>query len=213
MIALYYYPSYISLAPHIVLEELGVPYQLNFVDRYANAHKRDAYLKLNPNGLLPVLVDGDLVLYEASAVCLHLADTHAEAGLAPAVGSAERAHLYKWLAWLSTGLQPALSMYLHPGNWTPDPAAQAALSAGAEARVAALFDIVDAELQHHGGPWLLGADYSVADPYALVLCRWSRGMARPGAGWPHFGPYAERVLARPAVQRALKGEHLSAPWI
>ena len=68
MIRLYYYPSYVSLLPHIVLEEIGLKYELVFVDRYANAHKRPEYLKLNPNGLIPVLCEGDLVLYEARAM-------------------------------------------------------------------------------------------------------------------------------------------------
>jgi hypothetical protein len=53
MLELYYYPSYVSHLPHILLHEIGVEHKLIFVDRYANAHKREAYLKLNPNGLIP----------------------------------------------------------------------------------------------------------------------------------------------------------------
>ena len=86
MIKLYYYPSYISLVPHIVLEELGAPYELVFVDRYAGAHKCAEYLALNPNGLIPVITDGRLVVYEAGAICLHLSDTHPQAGLMPLPG-------------------------------------------------------------------------------------------------------------------------------
>jgi glutathione S-transferase len=213
MIELYYYPSYVSLLPHILLHEIGIEHRLIFVDRYANAHKREAYLKLNPNGLIPVLKDGDLVLYEAAAISLHLADNHPDAGLAPPLGTNERAHFYKWLLWLASNLHPALSNYLHPGKWTGDEAAQAELRAGAEKRIAALFDIVDAEIASHGRPWLLGETYSVLDAYAFVLCRWSRGMARPGARWPNFGPYAKRVSERPAVVRALEAERLAEPWI
>jgi glutathione S-transferase len=213
VIRLHYYPSYISLVPHILLEELGAPYELVFVDRYADAHKRAEYLALNPNGLIPVLVDGPLVVYEAGAICLHLSDTHPQAGLMPPLGSAERAHAYKWLLWLATGLHPALSNYLHPSKWTLSEAAQSELRSGAEAAVARQFDILDAHLAGQGGPWLTGADYSIADAYAVVLCRWSRGMERPGASWAHVGPYARRVLERPAVQRALAQEHLAPPWI
>ena len=92
MATLHYFPGNASLAPHIVLEELGAPYELALVDRAAGAHKSPAYLKLNPNGLIPVWVDGDLVLYETAAICLHLADTHPAAGLAPPLASPERAH-------------------------------------------------------------------------------------------------------------------------
>jgi glutathione S-transferase len=213
MLELYYYPSYVSLLPHILLHEIGIQHRLIFVDRYANAHKREAYLKLNPNGLIPVLRDGDLVLYEAAAIALHLADTHPDAGLTPPLGTDARAHFYKWLFWLATNLHPALSNYLHPGKWTADAAAQAQLRAGAEERIAALFYIIDAEIAGHGGPWLLGETYSAVDAYAFVLCRWARNMAKPGSSWPHFGPSARRVSARPAVLRALHAERLSEPWI
>ena len=213
MLKLYYYPSYVSLFPHILLEEIGVEYQLSFVDRFADAHKRPDYLKLNPNGLIPVLIDDDLVLYEASAIGLHLVDQHPGASLAPAIGTPERAHFYKWLMWLATHLHPTLSMYLHPSKWADDPEMQSVLRAKAEIRVAELFDIIDAELANHGGPWLLGDSHCALDAYAFTLCRWSRRMARPGVSWPHFGPYARQVLERPAVRRALQQEHLSEPWI
>ena len=71
----------------MLLHELGVPFELQLVDRTQGAHKSPAYLKLNPNGLIPVLVDGDLVLYETAAICLHLADTHPGRGLAPPLGT------------------------------------------------------------------------------------------------------------------------------
>jgi glutathione S-transferase len=76
MLNLYYAPSTASMAPHIVLEELSVPYQRTLVDRANHAHKQPDYLRLNPNGRFPVLVDGDLVVYEAAAIVLHLCDTH-----------------------------------------------------------------------------------------------------------------------------------------
>ena len=113
MIRLHYHPGNASLTPHMLLEELGVPFELLLVDRANAAHKSPAYLKLNPNGLIPVLVDGDLVLYETAAICLHLADTHPHARLAPPLGSAERAHFYKWLVWCSATLQAMLMHYFY----------------------------------------------------------------------------------------------------
>jgi glutathione S-transferase len=62
MMRLHHYPGTASMAPLILLEEAGAPYERVFVDRPNNAHKAESYLKLNPNGLLPVLEDGDLVL-------------------------------------------------------------------------------------------------------------------------------------------------------
>ena len=71
MLQLHYFPSNASITPHILLEEMGLPYELKLVDRANNAQKSPEYLKLNPNGLIPVLVDGDLVLYETAAICMH----------------------------------------------------------------------------------------------------------------------------------------------
>ena len=70
MLNLHYYPSTASMVPHIVLEELGVTYLRTLVDRTVDAHKAPGYLKLNPNGSIPVLTDGKLVLYETAAIVL-----------------------------------------------------------------------------------------------------------------------------------------------
>ncbi len=88
---LFYYPGNASMAPHFVLEEIGRPFELEYVDRAHDRHKSPDYLALNPNGLIPVLIDGDLVLYETSAICLPLADTHPEQRLAPDLCTLERA--------------------------------------------------------------------------------------------------------------------------
>ena len=78
------------MVPHILLEEIGAPYERVFVDRAKGAHRAPDHLKLNPNGLLPVLTDGELVLYETAAIALHLVDTHPQAGLVPALGTPEK---------------------------------------------------------------------------------------------------------------------------
>jgi glutathione S-transferase len=215
-IKLYYDPSTASMVPHIVLEEIGVPYQRVLVDRTKNAHKTPDYLRLNPNGLIPVLVDGDLVLYETAAICLHLCDTHPEAALAPPLGTAERAHFYKWLMWLTNTLQATLITYFYsdrsvaPGN----AAAAGEVKAQAEVKIGTMLDQLDAELVRHGGPWFAGEQYSALDAYVLTMCRWTRNFKSPAARTrPHLGPYLQRVLARPAVLRVFEAEQLAQPWV
>jgi len=215
MIQLHYYPSTASMAPHILLEELGVPFDLALVDRTRDMHKSADYLRLNPNGLIPVLVHDDLVLYESAAVCLHLADAHPEAALAPPLGTADRAHFYKWLAWLTNTLQAALLLYFYPERWVSPGHAQAAIGmkAQAEARIGPMLDQLENELARRGGPWFLGERYSALDPYVLMLCRWTRGFGRPARELPCLGAYLRRMLARPAVQRAFATEKLAEPLI
>lgn len=216
MITLHYHPGNASLAPHVLLRELGVPFDLQLVDRAAGAHKSPAYLALNPNGLIPVLVDGDLVLYEAAAICLHLVDTHPAAGLAPAVGSPERAHFYKWLVWMTNTWQANLLHYFYGERLVDagNSGAEAQVKAHAQARVADCLAQVDAHLARNGGPWMLGQRYSALDPYAWMLSRWTRGFAdRPAREYPHIGPFLQRMLQRPALQSAIAAEQLSQPLV
>lgn len=224
MVQLHYFPSTAAMAPHILLRELGVPFELLLVDRTQNAQKMTAYLKLNPNGLIPVLTshdeEGDLILYEAAAICLHLCDTYPDAGLAPNVGTAQRAHFYKWLMWLTNTLQATLVTYFYPERWVDANNVAGALQvkAQAEIKVGVLLDQLDAELarqgQLHDKPWLLGADYSAVDIYTLMLCRWTRNFqSAPARARMHLGPYLQRALARPAVIRAFEAEELAHPWV
>jgi glutathione S-transferase len=207
MLQLHYHPSDASLMPHIFLEELGVPFALSLVDRSRNAQKSPEYLLLNPNGLIPVLVDGDVVLYETPAILLHLADTHPHSGLLPALGTAGRAHAYKWMVWLSNTLQATLVQYFYAERYVP-PAGVEDFRARTEARIAPLLDQLDAQLQRSGGPWLLGANYCAADCMAFVLCCWTRNLQRPASSLPAIGAYLARMRQRPAVQRAAATEQL-----
>ena len=215
MITLHYFPGNASMAPHMLLREIGAPFELALVDRAANAQNSPAYLRLNPNGTIPVLVDGDLVLHESAAILLHLCDTHPQADLAPTIGTLERAQFYKWLFWLSNTLQASMKMYFYSERYVEagnaDGAAQ--VKRRAEAAINSMIDQLEAELARHGGPWFLGTRYSALDPYLLMLCRWTRGFDRPARKLAALAPYLERVLARPAVQSALKAEGLQAPWV
>lgn len=215
MIQLHYYPSTAAMIPHIVLEELGIPYWRVLVDRSQNRHKEPAYLKLNPNGLIPVLTDGDLVLYETAAIVLHLCDTHPAARLAPEIGTPARAHFYKWLMWCTNTLQATLILYFYPERWVKEGNTEGAaeVKAKAQEKVGGLLDQLDALVAENGGPWVLGQEYSALDAYVFTLCRWTRnfpqGKARERA---HLGPYLQRMSERPAVQRVFEAEKLSAPF-
>jgi glutathione S-transferase len=206
MIELHYYPSNASFAPHLLLEEMGIPYTLRQVDRASNEHKSPEYLKLNPNGLIPTLVDGDLVLYETAAILMHLADCHP--GFAPAPGTSERAQYYKWMVWLTNTLQAMLIHYFYPDRMATD---AAEVKARAEAQVAPMLDQLDAELARHGGDWFLGAQFTAVDPLVFMLCRWTRMQARPAKTRPALGAYLKRVLDRPATQRVVAKEKLPDP--
>jgi glutathione S-transferase len=217
MYKLYYYPGNANLAPHMLMEELGVAHEMVLVDRDHNAHKSPAYLKLNPTGRIPVLIDDDFVLSETAAICLHLVDRHPEAGLAPRLGTRERATFHQWLIYLTNTLQTELITYTYPERWADDAAGAAVVKRHAETRTGEMLDLIEATLADHAasrrGPYLLGESYTAVDPYLLMLGRWSRHFAHPARARPHFGAYLTRIVERPAIQRAFAAEGLAAPYV
>jgi glutathione S-transferase len=210
MYRLYYYPSNASLAPHFLLEEIGAPHELVLVDRSVDAQRSEAYRKLNPNARIPTLIDGDLILWEAAAICLHLVDRHPECGLAPELATRERGHFYKWIAYLTNTIQAEQIIYFYPERFSDDPAHAPAIKSRAEARVGAMFDMVDTQLAADG-PYLLGRHLSAADHYLLMVARWSRHFARPARQLPAVGRLLRMLAERPAVARTFASEGITAP--
>src|SRR6202023_166056 len=152
----------------MLLEEIGVRYGLVLVDRVNNAQKSKAYLKINPNGRIPPLVDDNLIVCEAAAIVLHLVDQHPEAGLAPKVGTPERAKFYQWLTFLTNSLQEELMIWQYPDRLTgTDAAATAVVRRGAEARASNYLDVIETHLKANG-PFFLGDRLSAADFYLVM---------------------------------------------
>lgn len=211
MPTLHYYPGNASLTPHMILNEIGAPFDLALVDRDVGAQRSAAYLRLNPNGRIPTLVDGDLTVYETAAVVLHLVDRFPDARLAPRVGTKERALFYRWIAHLSCSIQPDMRLYYYPEQQVSDPAHGPDVKETAERRLRESFERIDTQLG--AGPYLLGESYSAADPYLLMLVRWTRAMKRPARELTNLARHAERVLARPAVRKTFESERLSAPFV
>lgn len=215
MIQLYHCPSTAAMIPHIILHEIGAEHALIHVDKSAGEHRAAPYRRLNPNGLLPLLVEGDVTIYETAAIVMYLCENHDSTGMIP-TDRAARAQFFKWLAWLSSTLQPALILYFYGERWMNDgnDTGAAELKLNAEKRIEDMLGIVDAEFARHGGPWLLGRGYSAVDPYLFTLCRWTRNFQRrPARKLPHLDPFLQRMLARPAVAKVLAAEGIAAPFV
>ena len=208
---LHYYPGNASLLPHMILREIGAPFELRLVDRRQNAQKSAEYLRLNPNGLIPVFVDGELVLFETAAIALHLADTHPEAGLAPPPGTPARAQFYKWMMHLTNTPQREYRAWFYPNEHTTDADGVPAVKEAARQRLEAMFDRIAAQLD--GRDWLLDSGFSAADLFLTMLMRWGRQMPRPPRDLPVLAAHAARVLSRPAVQEAFAAERIAAPFL
>jgi glutathione S-transferase len=209
MYQLHYFPANASAAPHMLLEQIGAEYNLMLVDRARNAQKSGEYLRINPNGRIPTLVDGNLIVSEAAAIVLHLVDQHADAGLAPQVGTPERAKYYQWLTFLTNSLQEELMIWQYPdrlaGN---DASATDVVKHGAEARANRFLDVIEDHLRANG-PLFLGNRLCAADFYLVMLSRWARPMVRPPRSRPSIAKLLDRVTALPSVRRAYEQEGIT----
>jgi glutathione S-transferase len=211
MIKLYYHPGNASLTPHVLLNEIGAPFELVHIDCDKGEQRAPEFLRINPHGRVPTLVHDDLVLYETAAIVLHLVERFPDAGLAPPPGTNERSLFYRWIAHLSSTIQPEMRPYFYAEQHTQDPARVGDVKATADRRLRAMFEVVDEQLGD--GPWLLGDRYSAADPYLTMLVRWTRNMTRPARTLPNLAAHAERVLARPKVKLTFERELKAPPFI
>jgi glutathione S-transferase len=211
MYKLYWSPGSAAMAPHAMLEDVGVPYEPILVDTSKGEQSSPDYLKLNPHARVPTLIyDGDRVMYESTAICLFLAERHPEAGFAPRLGSPDRGPFLQWMAYLTNTLQEGCMHWWHPEKFIDGADRQADLQRNAEQRVARMFRFLDEQLAK-SGPYLCGGRFYVCDYYAVMLARWTRAMAAPAHTNPHVNRLIRAVRARPGYARMLRAEGIEQP--
>jgi glutathione S-transferase len=207
MTTLYYSPSTASLVVHWLLIELGIEHSLHPLDFDKREQKSPEYLAINPAGVVPTLVLDGQAITEAAAIAMHLADRHPDAGLAPAVGTAERAAYYQWFFFMANTLQPAYRAWFYP----TEPAGEAnadAVKAAARERIETAWQRVADHLAANG-PYLLGSRLSAADFMLTMLMRWSRNMPRPAHAWPVLQAHAQAMKSRPSFRETYSREGLT----
>ena len=196
MYTLYYKAGACSMAPHILLNELGVPFkaveQTNLKD--------PEFLKLNPRGQIPLLMVGDEPVKEGAAIMTWLLDTHDSSGTWMPKSGIERAKALEWLMWGNASLHPACGKVFGLSKMTTlDESAKAELMKAYNAQVQALWDEADARLGKT--KYLAGDKMTVADILLSVIANW--GVGTPGANVKRV---LKEVSARPAYQKALQSE-------
>jgi glutathione S-transferase len=198
---LYYTPGACSQAPHIVIHELGLPYEAVKVDLGTHTLPDGSdYRAINPKGYVPTLeLDDGTRITEASVIMQYLADQK-PGRVAAKFGSMERWKLMEWLAFISTEVHKGFGPL-----WNPKTPADVR-----ERTVQALgnrFGLVAQTLGKQ--PYLTGQEFTIADAYLFVVLNWSGLHKVDLTPWPALQQFQARVAARPAVQATLKAEGLA----
>ena len=190
-IVLHHHPF--SRAANVVwmLEEIGVPYDLHFVDLRAGEQQAAEHLVLNPMAKVPALVDGEAVITETAAIGVYLADRYASGRLAPALDDPARGAFLRWCFYAPSVVEPGCMAKAAGWDFRPSQAGW-----GTYER---MLDTIDAGIGD--GPWLLGDRFTMADVILGGTLRWMLSFDMIEKR-PAFESYAERLAARPAAKAA-----------
>lgn len=198
---LYLSPGACSLAPHIVLRELGLDFDSERVD--IKTHKTQAgedYFAINPKGYVPALrLDDGSLLTEIIAILPYLADRKPAAGLLPAATTIDRYRVLEWLGFVSSEIHKQFSPLFNPK--TPPEWRDHQLSV-----LGRRFDYLASQLD--GKSYLLGDTFTVADAYLYTVVNWHKFFDIDLGKWPALKDYQARVVGRASVKDALKAEGL-----
>lgn len=200
---LYYAPAACSLAPHIVLREAGLTFDLAKVDtaRHVDADGGDFYA-VNTKGQVPVLeLDDGTRLTEGPVIAQYIADLAGAVELMPAAGTLERYRVMEWQNYITSELHKSFTPLFHDDV---DAAAKRALAGVLRRKLLWLDE------QLAGGPYLTGDAFTAADAYLFVVLGWARFVKLDIADFSHLQAFMARVAARPAVREAMRAEGLLA---
>jgi glutathione S-transferase len=187
-----------------LLEEVGEPYRIISVTRTDGVIDPPEYAAINPQGTVPTIVDGDLVVSETLAILLHLADQHPGAELAPLPGTPGRPILYKWLGYLTNNPMAAFYRWYHADEMVADEAAVPGLKAGAFADLERCGTFLEAGLTSR--PYLLGDQVTIADFFLTGLGAWADGVEGLTFGGEAVAAHRARIESRPSFQKVYAAE-------
>ncbi len=207
MLKLFWAPGACSTAPHLVLEEIGAPYQPVKLNLREGDQRKPEFLALNPKGRVPALVTERGVLSENPAILAYLAHAHPQAGLAPVEDAWAMAQVNSFNNFLSSSVHPAFAHSFRPERYGEGPAAAEAMKRRAPVAVAEYFAIIEERLEE--GAWVHGENYTISDAYLLVFTRWGMRGFLDMAPFPKLVAHAGRTAARPAARRAFAREEIT----
>ena len=200
MYKLFYAPKSASMGIQVILEEIGIPYELipTTIDR--DKPSPPEQIEINPNGWVPVLTWDDGAMYEYAAITMFLCDRHPQANLAPAIGDPSRALYLQTLVYFSNSVQNAFQLSYYPDRFVDTTADESSAQRRGNRRLRETWKVIDDQIGNN--EWMLGDRFSAADIYLFMLSTW----LNPALGHPAIDEFsnvkriANVVMQRPSIQ-------------
>jgi glutathione S-transferase len=204
MFTLYYAPHTCSLASHIALEDAGVSYSLKRIDFSKTEQQSPTYLTINPKARVPAMVTPHGILTETPAILAFIAQSFPQAKLAPLHDPFAFAELQAFNSYLCSTLHVAHAHRMRGYRWVDDPDAIVAMQKKVPQSVGACFELIDRMMLR--GPWVMGENYTVADPYLFTIAQWLEADGIDPSSIPRVIAHRSRMMERPNVGKAIADE-------
>lgn len=202
MLTLYFADGTCALASHIALECAGADYETIRIDFSRQQQRSPEYLAINPKGRVPALVTPQGVITETPAILLYIAQTHPQAQLAPMADAYALAKVNEFNSYLCATVHIAHAHRPRAYRWADDEAAQAAMKAKVPQNMAECFEMIEQKMFE--GPWVMGAQFTVCDPYLFTVAGWLKGDGVDLQRFPKVAQHHARMLADARVQKVVR---------
>ncbi len=200
----FYAPNTCARASHITLEEAGAAYvarRLNFAD---NEQRKPEYLKINPKARVPALVTDQGILTETPAILVYIAQMFPKANLLPLNDPFLLAQIQSFNSYLCSTVHVAHAHRMRAYRWTDDQTAMETMRKKVPQNVGDCFDLIERE--YFKGPWVMGDNYSISDPYLFTIAGWLEADGVDPKRFPKVLDHRNRMAERPAVKKVLARE-------
>jgi glutathione S-transferase len=189
----------VSVASHITLEEVGADYEERPIDFISAEQRSESYLSINPKGRVPALSTEHGILTETPAILLYLAQRFPETGMAPLNDAFALAKVQELNAYLCATVHVAHAHRVRGARWVDEDSAIKAMQEKVPQTMSECFNLLEAEM--FKGPWVMGEQYTICDPYLFTVSNWLEGDGVDLERFPHIAAHNQRMRERPAVAR------------
>jgi glutathione S-transferase len=204
MLKLFYAPNTCALASHIALEEAGADYELELIDFSNGDQRKPKYLAINPKGRVPALATDRGVLTETPAILAFIAQSFPRKALALLDDPFAFGQVQAFNSYLCATVHVAHAHRLRGYRWADDPVAIEEMRRKVPQAVSECFDLIEREMLT--GPWVMGRDYTICDPYLFTITQWLEGDGIDVARFPKVRDHRQRMSDRPPVSKAVAAE-------